>query len=263
MSYKQQLKEMVWSHSRINSFDNCPYEFYLHYLLDNDSIYPPDNNYYAEVGSFVHLILEKIFKKEIGIDEACQFFVDEYDNYITYEVKPSIMDKTFDKVITFFSESDFTWIDDYEILGVEQKIEFKIGSIDLLLRDKQDGKMVIVDHKSMSNPFGKKGKIKKNSEHNFLTYIKQAYLYAYGVYQLYNEYPKEFMWYLFKDEGKRPTIKFELSNCENTIQNILSSIHKIEQERDFEPNLNYFYCNNLCNYRNCCEYKYDKDEEGW
>lgn len=262
-------KEMVWSHSRLSTFKNCPYEFYLHYILGDDDLYPSEDNYYAQVGSLAHNTLEKIFKKELSIEAACEYFAEKYESEITAEVQPKIMDSTYDKIITFFTESDFDWIDDYEILGVEKEVHFTIndykfvGFIDLLLRDKRDGRLVIVDHKSMSNPFGKKGQIKKSAASKFAVYRSQSYLYAYAIYLEYGEYPKELVWYLFKENGKLVSIKFDKDEYEEVISNIPFTINLIEKEIDFEAKTDYFYCHNLCNYRNSCEYKSDKDEEGW
>jgi hypothetical protein len=87
-----------------------------------------------------------------------------------------------------------------------------VGYIDLLLRDKRDGKIVVLDHKSTEYPFKLDGGIKKKLQDSFAKYKKQMYLYAYAVHEEYGEYPKEMTWHHFKDGGKLATIPFKKKN---------------------------------------------------
>ena len=46
----------------------------------------------------------------------------------------------------------------------------------------------------------------------------------------------------------------------------LDQIHKLEQEEDWEPHVDFFYCRNLCGYRNNCFDAQSMEEEdayGW
>lgn len=252
-----------WSYSRTTCFSHCKYEFYLDYVINDDSLYLSESNYYAEVGTFVHEILAKVFSGEINVDDAAQYFVDNYDDYVCYKVRKSTMDKTFEIIADYFANLDISWIEDYEIIGVELETKFKldqydfIGYIDLLLRDKRDGKIVILDHKSSEYPFKQDGKsIKKKSEHSFNLYKKQMYLYCHAVKQLYGEFPKEITWNHFKDCGKFATIPFIMSEYEETIEWYRKSLQTIEQEKEFKATQDFFYCNNLCNFRASCEYNH-------
>ena len=265
--YKDDIDKMQWSYSRLTSFENCKYEFYLNYIINNDEEYLPEGNYYAEVGSFVHEILAKIFNGELTPDEAMQYYVDNYDNDVFYKTRESTMDKTFETCADYFATVDFGWLNDYKILGVEKEVKFKIedydfiGYIDLLLRDKRNGKIVILDHKSGDYPFKRNGTIKANSKQSFENYKRQMYLYAYAVYDKYGEYPKEIAWNHFKDGGKIATISFDKNEFDNVIKWAIDTIHIIEKESGYEPNIDYFYCNNLCNFRNSCEYIQMKSSE--
>lgn len=266
--YKDKIKNMCWSYSRLTSFGHCKYEFYLNYIINDDKLYLSEGNYYAEVGIFVHDILARIFNKfaqnkkseQLSLEEASQYFVDNYDNNIFYKVKKSTMEKTFELCANYFADEDFKWLDNYEIIGVELESKFKIKGydfivyIDLLLKDKRDNKFVILDHKSSPYPLKLNGEVKKNSQQSFETYKKQMYLYSYAVKELYGEFPKEIKWNHFKDGGKIVSIPFKEEEYKNTIDWFINNIHKIEKESKFEPNLDYFYCTNLCNFRHCCEY---------
>lgn len=252
---------MRWSFSRIALFEHCKYAFYLKYILNDDEAYLDENNYYAEVGSFVHSILEKILKNELSVDKAPEYYLEHFDDNVFYTVKPSTMEKTYETCADYFAELDLDWLKDYEIIGVEKKVETKIcgydflGFIDLLLLDKKTGNIIIVDHKSSAYPFKKDGKtVLKKAEENFESYKRQMYLYANAVYQEYGVYPTELWWNHFKD-GKIAKIKFNSDDYYSSLQWFQDTIKRIREEEDFEGNLDFFYCKELCNYRNCCEYR--------
>lgn len=257
-----------WSYSRTTCFMNCKYEFFLQYIVDDDDLYPAEDNYYAQVGSFVHEILAMVFKKELSVDDALEYFIDNYDNYVFYKVRESTMNKTLGLIADYFASLDLDWLKDYYVIGVELEVKFKVGDhsfigyIDLLLRDKRDGKIVVLDHKSSPYPFKKNGEVKKNSEHSFNLYKKQMYLYCHAVKQLYGEFPKEITWNHFKDGGKLATIPFSQDEYKDTIKWFKKTIKAIQKEKDFEPTQDFFYCNNLCNFRAVCEYNNQSYEEG-
>lgn len=161
----------------------------------------------------------------------------------------------------YFASLDIDWLKDYEILGVEKEVKFKldeydfIGYIDLLLRDRRDNKIIIIDHKSSEYPFKQNGEVKKNSLQGFELYKKQMYLYCHAVYQMYGEFPKEITWNHFKDDGKFATIQFSKDDYDKTIKWFMDTLKIIESENEYEPTQDYFYCHNLCNFRSSCEYK--------
>lgn len=260
-SSQKREKETLWSYSRTACFTNCKYEYYLNYIIDDDDLYLSEGNYYAEVGSFVHEILALIFKGELKPEDALTYYLDNYDNFVCYKARQATMDKTYETIADYFTNLNIEWIKKYEILGVELKMQFVVnnhkfvGFIDLLLRDKTDGRIVVLDHKSSAYPFGKtNGKVKKSSQKSFDTYKKQMYLYCHAVYQTYGEFPKEITWNHFKDGGIFATIPFKEDEYAETIKWFSDIIQTIEFEKEFEPTQNYFYCSNLCNFRASCEY---------
>ena len=253
-------KGIRFSYSKLTCFKHCKYEYYLQYILKDEDDYPAEGNYYAEVGSFVHEILAMIFEGKLKQEDALNYFIDNYDDNVSYKVKQSTMDKTFVLLAEYFEEIDLDWLKDYSILGVELEVNFKlakknfIGFIDLLLRDKRDGKIVVLDHKSSDYPFKKNGEVKKASEQNLATYKRQMYLYCYAVNQIYGEMPKEIIWNHFKAGGKLARIPFDQNEYDETIDWIKGVIKEISEEEEFDASSDYFYCNNLCPFRNSCEY---------
>lgn len=250
-----------WSYSRATCFGHCKYEFYLDYIINDDNQYLSEGNFYAEVGSYVHEILAMIFNGELKVEDALQYYIDNYDNYVCYKVKKSTMEKSYETIADYFASLDIEWLKDYEILGVELEQRFTvdgydfIGFIDLLLRDKRDGKIVVLDHKSSEYPFKKNGEVKKKSQQSFESYKRQMYLYCHAIHQTYKEFPKEITWNHFKDGGVFATIPFIQSEYEEAIKWFKDTIKTIELEEEFEPSEDFFYCTNLCNFRHSCEYR--------
>lgn len=258
--YKEEIDKMCWSYSRLTSFEHCKYEFYLNYIVSDNNEYLSEGNFYAETGSFVHEILAMIFEGKLTPDEASQYYVDNFDKNVFYKTRQSVMDKTYENCADYFAYVDFGWLNNYEILGVETEVKSRIngydfiGYIDLLLKDKRDRKLVILDNKSSEYPFKQDGKVKSKLKQSFESYKKQMYLYSYTVKEKYGEFPKELKWNHFKDGGKISTIPFKKEDFDDTIKWFVETIQSIEQEGDFEPNVDYFYCRNLCNFRASCEY---------
>lgn len=264
--YKEKIDNMVWSYSRLSSYEQCAYDFYLKYLLKAFDIYLEENNFYAEVGSYMHHILELVLKGELKQEEAIYYFVEHYDDNVFYEVKESIMDKSYEACAAYLRELDFEWLKDFEILGVEQKIETVIkdeesgkeypftGYIDLAIRKKDDGKIYVIDHKSAAYPLKADGvSILKRCEHTVESYKRQLYLYSKFIYEKYGEFPEMLMWNHFKDQ-KIHAIAFNKDEYDNAIKWFLDTIHAIENDEEFAANYEYFFCNNICDFRDSCEY---------
>ena len=146
-------KKPLWSYSRVSCFNHCKYEFYLNYIINDDNQYLSEGNFYADVGSYVHEILAMIFKGELKVEDALQYYINNYDSNVYYKTKKSTMEKSYESIADYFANLDIEWLKDYEILGVELERHFTIddydfiGFIDLLLRDKRDGKIVVLETK--------------------------------------------------------------------------------------------------------------------
>lgn len=257
---KNKIDTMRWSYSRINSFNHCKYEFFLNYIVDDDEEYLSEGNFYTDLGIFVHEILAKIFGGQLSVDEAPQYYIDNFDNFVFYKTDKRIMDKRFEACADYFSSVNFDWINDYNILGVELEVNFKIekynfvGYIDLLLQHKESNDIILIDHKSTSFPVGKSGNILKKSESSFESYKRQMYLYCKAVKQRFGKFPSIICWNHFCDGGLFMNIPFNQQEYHNSIKWFTKTIKEIGREEDFEPNQNFFYCNTLCNFRSSCEY---------
>lgn len=261
MSYAKQVNDMTFSFSRLNSFCQCKYSWYKKYIEKCEGI----GSYHAENGKLMHHIAEMVAKKELPIEDAATYYMDEYE-YIGYETKKTTMENTFEKCLDFLCQTD--WIDEekYEILCVEKKYEFMVGKykfvgyIDLLLRDKETNEIICCDYKSSNHFFKKNGEVLKNASKQFEEYCKQMYLYSKAVYEEYDEFPSKICWIHFKDEGKLSIIDFDEEEYKKALEWAKSTISGIKKEEEFLPTKDWFYCNNLCNFRNICEYMDDERE---
>ena len=253
------LGTMIWSFSRLNSYYNCPYEWYNHYMMCNKGA----ESSFGQYGSFCHKILEKYAKGELSIFEVSAFYEDHFAEEVKEPFPPNkyadIGQGYYDKGLDYFDNMDLD-LDKYEILGVEKEIRFKVGEydiigfIDLLLRDKADGSVAILDHKSASIKILKSGKISKTDLPHFEEFKRQLYLYSIPIIQEYGrvDYLK---WNLFKDQNEI-VIPWDKKEYENTIQWAVDTIHLIEKETEWRPNPDFYYCHYLCGQRfNGCEYK--------
>lgn len=266
--YTDKINDMVWSYSRITAFAQCKYQFYLKYIVADDDEYYPEGNYYAEVGSFVHEILAMIFRKELSVDDAARYFVDHFDENVFYHTKQSIEDKTFEACANYFCNVGFDWLDHFDVLGVEKEINDDIGGykftgfIDLLVRHKETGDIILIDHKSAKYPLSKKtGNVLEAQEASFESYKKQMYLYCHAIKQEYGEFPKRIVWNHFKEQDI-VDIPFNYEEYVATLKWFVETIANIEHEDNFSETYDYFYCKNLCDFRSSCEYaKYREEGE--
>lgn len=261
--FAARINEMTFSFSRVHSFEGCRYEWYLNYLLKDENgkrLYENEQNFYAAFGHFCHEILEKILKDNLSILEAPIYYKEHFEEAVDCEVANNTRDKYFYLGLDYFESIDFDWLKEYEVLGIEKKTTFTIqgnkfiGYIDLLVKHKTTGKIIVIDHKSSEYPIGKKGKVFKRKIADYESYKKQLYLYSEQVFNEYGVYPDELWWNYFKEQQwlKLPFIKEEY---ESTKKWAVETIENMYKEENFVPNMDYFYCNNLCGYRNSCDYK--------
>lgn len=257
--YSFLLDNMTWSFSRLNSFCICKYEWYLQYIEGLTG----ENNFYAEFGSFCHKILEKYENGELGLFELADYFDEHFDECITTDVygKDSSSREKYKRLGKEYFENIDLDLEKYEVLGIEKKCDFEVegykftGYIDLLLKDKSDDGLILIDHKSSEYPIGKRGNMLKSEKDKFEQYKKQLYLYCLQVYKDYHVFPKKIGWNYFKSR-QWLFLDFDKKELDNAVQWALGTIGEINQTDFFPPNPDFYYCHNLCRFRNSyCEYK--------
>ncbi len=234
-----------------------------------------DNSAMAQFGSLMHHILELYANGELDIFELSQYYEEHFNEWVTYAFPSNkyvdLRDKYYEQGLEYLDNINLDF-ERYEILGVEKEVIFDIngyeciGFIDLLLRDKETGEIIIEDHKSASIGILKSGKIAKKDREHFESFKKQLYLYAKPVIEEYGHVDK-LKWNLFKEQSFIE-IPFDQREYENSIIWAADTIKRIESETEWGINSELikakdegkyppFYCMNLCSIRYHCPYKYE------
>lgn len=261
MGYAKEINKMTFSFSREHVWEQCPYAFYCKYIEERDG----ESNFYAANGKIMHSIFERLLKKEITIEDAPKIYSDEFA-LIHETTRESTMEKTFDKCIDYLCTVDPIDESQYEIIGVELKLNFKIGKYnfvgyaDCVLREIVTGRIILVDHKSADGFFKKDGITPlKNQIDNYEAYKHQMYIYCKGLKDCFGYDVDTIIWHHFKQNGKLSIIEFNKSEYEGTLRWAVETIEEIKKDKKFDCNKSYMMCYQLCDFRNDCEYK---EEEG-
>ena len=260
---------MTYSFSRLNSFYTCPYEWHRVYIECLDK----EDSAQAQFGTLMHTILEKYAKGELEVFELSMYYEEHFDEFITYDFPANkyvdLREKYYNAGLEYLDNISLD-LDSYEVLGVEREVHFQInghdcvGFIDLLLRDKSTGEIIILDHKSASIGILKSGAIAKKDRSHFESFKRQLYLYAKPIIEEYGHVDK-LKWNLFK-ERNYIEIPFVQQEYEDAIKWASDTIDRIEAETEWGINKELsaamidgkyppFYCSQLCSQRWSCPIK--------
>jgi len=253
---------MKWSFSSVNAYHTCPYMFYLTYIKRITKV----NNAFSEWGTFCHWILQQYYTGKLELFELSQVYAEGYAKNVTLPFPQNaykdlnVSYKAAGKKYFDNFEDDFSR---YEVIGVEQKFEIKIGKysfmgyIDLILKDENG--YYILDHKS-------KSKFKNASE--LRHYLFQLYLYAQYIYERFGEYPKGLIYNMFR-AGDIIREEFKIDEFNKALSWAETTIDRIFEDENFEDKIltefvakrkdiqkfdkKDFFCNNLCSCRKECQ----------
>lgn len=252
------INEMRWSYSRLKSYHICPYGWKLQYIEENEG----ENNFFAEYGLFIHHLLEKYFKGEIEIFDLSGKYELEYFEHMhfsaPYNKYADIGANYFDSGKEYFD--NFDGLPQYKILEVEEKHKFKIndyefvGYLDLVVEN-EDGEIEIVDNKSAGLKPRSKGKKVTKTDLKLNDFLRQLYIYSIPIYEKYGKYPKYLNFNCFRKDMWIQE-EFKIEDFEEAKTWAINTIESLTKEREFKPKSDWFYCHNLCNFRNIyCEFK--------
>lgn len=247
--YSFLIDSMTWSYSRLQSFEKCPYGFFVHYILGEEE----DPTFLASYGSFVHKIHQLVLTGALPKEDAAVYYLEHFRDEVrgtppTPKVAKSYLRDGYEYMSAF---PDFG-----KVLGVEKELEFEIegfrfqGIADLIV---EENGLVVVDHKAkVLAPFsGRKKPTKTDLE--LLSYLRQLYLYADGIAQEYGEYPKELVFNCYR-ERRLVRTPFDPEQLEITKAWAVDLIQKIRSGQDWVPDMDFFKCHNLCGLNDRCDY---------
>lgn len=252
VSYRPLIEDMTWSHSRIKSFEQCPYFWFMRYICGEEE----QPMFYASYGSFVHKLIERYYLGELKKEELPLSFLLGFSEQVQGK-RPS------DGIVEKYIKAGKAYFDSFEPfpfepLAVEQRLDFDVEGKPFTaivdFRGTRDGKIAIVDNKSrdLVPRSGRGGKpTAKDRELDIM--LEQLYLYAHGVHSLTGEFPA---WLCFNCFKNRQFIvePFDRDAYERVLDKTACAIEEIEGEEDFRPNLEYFYCKYLCGLHDVCCY---------
>lgn len=273
------MNKEKFSFSKITSFHNCQYNYYLTYILKNRG----GQNIYGELGTSCHEIIEGLIKGEINDDAAITKFTDdleycdlmdlEFPKYkgsnegIKYNYVTSIK-HYFDNFELYCEQPDYESIEEYFEMEI-QGVLFR-GYIDYYYIKGDD--LYCIDFKT-SSKFSKKDFEKKKLQ-----------LVVYGLY-LHSKYPDkkihlmfDMLKYIkgargglkerhkldFMEDGERGMLEVEYNDetvkeLEDFVKNTYDEIIELKNKNEdcwqpkLEPNKDYF-CMNLCGNSGICKY---------
>lgn len=251
---------MTYSFSRLSSFYQCKREWKKRYIDCEQGT----DSAMGQFGSFCHKILELYSKGYLSIFELSSYYEDHYNEEVNIPFPNNnyvdLSKNYYESGLNYFNNFNTEYNNIYNILGVEKEVKFNInnydmiGYIDLLLQNKDNNEITILDHKSATIKINKNGKISKGDQEHFESFKRQLYLYCIPIIKEYG-HVDWLEWNMFK-QGNTIRIHFDQSEYEAAIQWAIDTIKQIEQEQEYLPNPDYFYCCNLCSVRNTyCPYR--------
>lgn len=211
---------------------------------------PQEDNAFAEYGTLCHKLLEDWALGNLMSFELADAYQSQYDNAVQHYFPsfPSGMgQRYFDAGLHYFSHFD-GFGDHYSILAVEDKFLLDIegfpftGVIDLVLEDKRDGTLVVIDHKSKSAKV-----MRKQLE----TYTRQLYLYAAAVNERFGRYPARLAFNLFR-ETDWVEEAFGLHKLYSTFDWVRDTIHAILADGQWEARPSDYFCRFICSCGSHC-----------
>lgn len=251
INYAPIIKDMVWSHSRIKTFDDCPYRFYLKYIRRLHG----GDMFFASYGTFMHKLIELYYTEHKSSQELCDMYLQRFQTEVSDRAPNA-------KVFGNYFRSGLQYLKHiqplpYNVMAVEKRVDFNlsgvpfVGIIDLL--GERDGEIYIVDNKSRTlKPRSKRVKPTK-TDCELDDYLRQLYLYAVAVEQEYGRVPKFLCFNCFRVPAiiKEPFAERAYSEAQ---QWLLDKIEVIAKETDFHPDVEYFKCTYLCEMNEFCDY---------
>ena len=228
----------VYSHSKLNTFENCPLQYKLRYI---DKIVGEEEGIEAFMGSRVHSALEKLYRdkqkaKDTTLEELLAFYGDEWEKEWHDQVIINRKDFTKENYIDIGKKAIIRYYERFRpfehgvTVWIEENVLFDVGSyklrgvVDRLDRMK-DGTYEIHDYKTS-------GRLPEQKD---MDGDRQLALYEIALRNKWNDVGEvRLVWHylVFEQEIVSKRTKQQLKALE---EDISSLIEKIEATKEFEP----------------------------
>ena len=222
VDYSMIIDDMLWSYSRLSSFDDCKYGWFLKYIKHAPKGEP---HFFSTYGSFCHDVLEKYLSGELTKDELVPYFLEHYDEKVEGRAPSKKVEEN------FFNSS----------LAYLEEIDFPFKDIEAT--DKSHG---------LRPRSGRKVQTEYDKELD--QYLRQQYLYAIPIYDETGEYPQTISFNCYR-HGRFITEQFDPERMEKVRKWAADKIEEIRNEKDWEANPEEFRCTFICDCADNCPYK--------
>ena len=242
---------MVWSYSRIKTFDDCPYRFFLKYISECESV----DKFYASYGLFMHELIEGYYKNRLTKEEMAAEFLSGFSSKVLGDrPSESIVKKYICCGLDYLK--DFKPFD-YNTVAVEKNVDFKIEGMNFVARidyiGEKDGKYYIVDNKSRDLKNRSKRKKPTATDVELDNMLRQLYIYSAAFKEMYGEFPSALCFNCFKN-NTFIVEEFKMDEYIKTIEWAKRKIRDIRESETFDPNIEFFSCKYICDVSNDCIY---------
>ena len=252
VSYAPLIEGMTWSYSRLSTFEDCPYHWYLKYI---NPVGEEEPLFFSSYGSFIHELLADYYYGKADKLSLRIKYLTEFDDRVPSRAPSSSVFKS-------YLLSGVRCLDELkpagEVLGVEQRADFKIaghkfvGYIDLV-EITHDNKLVISDHKSHALKARSGRKKPTRSDVELDEYLRQLYLYSNYVETAFGRRPDELRFNCFRT-GELICEPFSERVRDNVNEWAAGLIERITDESEFHPNIEPFKCRYICEMHPRCEF---------
>lgn len=253
LNYEPIIRDMTWSYSRLNSFEDCPYRWYLKYIK-----YPKTEKkklFFSSYGSFMHELLADYYSAKKSADEIRMSYLIDFRNSVaspapSYNVFQNYFQDGLSYIETLGDQKE-------NVLGVEEAISTEINGVKMTgfldLRTQEGDKLIITDHKSRNlKPRSGRQKPTKGDQ-ELDSYLKQLYIYAGFVEKETGKLPDELRFNTFRQKMliKQP---FQMDAYLEAQQWVKDTVETICKETEFLPSVEFFKCKYLCECQDLCDY---------
>lgn len=238
-----------YSFSKLSAFETCRQMFRKTYIEHIKGV----GNCFSSYGSELHSIMERLAKGELSLENIVDVYDWEFDAAVPEDFPdskfcPNMRELYYKQGRNFLQNC--SGFGDKKVLEVEAKFDMPIddwifnGIIDLVYED-NEGRLVLQDYKSKSSFKSKKEQAE---------YARQLYLYSLYIKEKYGKYPDLLRFSMFR-KNTIVDIPFSESSLAEALEWACNTVKEIRSCWDYTPNCEDFFCNNLCNHRDTCEFK--------
>lgn len=242
---------MIWSYSRITTFESCPYKFFLSYIKCVDK----KRMFFSDYGTLMHKIIEMRLNGYLTEHQLPSYYLSHFCQDIKGSAPTKAIFKTyFEQGLQYLRNMNFPYP---APIGVEKKVDFFIGGkpftgvIDCVAE--QDGSLVILDNKSRDLKPRLQRKTSTKSDAELDLYLRQLYLYSVPIKDLFDTYPDRLEFNCFRT-GRLISEPFREDALNETKEWALQTIEKITENDEWSPSMDYWKCRYLCDLNHHCEY---------